>query len=564
MNRRLGLAVLTLLAMVGSGVSGCSGCSSSSGPVSAGGDGGDDGGEIDASVDTGPGTDGTAPDSGTTDSGTGDATAADSSPAADSAAVDSGTADVSDGGSGCTEAGASCGTGQVCSPGGQCIACTEGAACTSDAGTAGACQAYAVSCAGGVVTCALVNDAEGTTCGGGGSSCTHGVCSADVTLAVDGGVINMSTVEVTPGRTCPDSTFYSVAGVTSTSSTLSVTPGAGCIAAGDEVLLINLQGTATSTVNVGVYETLLAQSAIGTTVTFTTPKARFYGQDAGDDTNIGTGAGQQKVALVRVARFGALTISSGTTLTAQAWNGLTGGVVVVRANQLTLGGTLAATALGYLDGRWSQDDACTVSIQTESGESIDGPGTSTSVANVGGSGGLGAGTDSFYGNNALGASAGHATAGQPGGDGQDRTLGAPGGAYGVGDGTNLTMGSGGGGALTCATGVPSTTLVSDGAAAGGIVLVLGGNVTVSPSGSIDANGYSQPRCASSGGYVLVRGNVVSLGTSLVTAQGGIAVAGPSAAPITNVASSGYVAVLYGTSVTGTTLPAAFTQQVANP
>jgi hypothetical protein len=92
-------------------------------------------------------------------------------------------------------------------------------------------------------------------------------------------------------------------------------------------------------------------------------------------------------------------------------------------------------------------------------------------------------------------------------------------------------------------------------------VMLGGNVTVSAGGSVTANGYSFSRIASSGGYVLVRGDVVSLRTSLVTAQGGTQT---TTTGLTNVGGDGVIAVFYKTSVTGTSAPAAYTQQVANP
>jgi hypothetical protein len=554
-HRPLLLAFIPAAIVASSAIWACS--SSSGGPAATTSD---DGGNQDVATgtDTGGG-DATVADAGN------DATSADAgSDASEGAAPDSGSAsDASDGG--CVEAGASCGTNMVCSPAGACIACDEGAACVPEAGLASPCQAYAVSCAGGAVTCAASGAAaEGTSCGDAGASCTRGTCAPGVTTAVDGGVVDLSTTALSPGRTCSESPSYPVTGLTSTTATLSAAPAAGCLAAGDEVLLINLQGSPTATANVGAYETLTVQSIANATVTFASAKAGSYGQGAGDDVNIGTGVTQQKVALVRIPRFGSLSISAGTTLTSGAWNGQTGGVVAVRANAFTIAGTLTATGLGYREGRWSEDSACSSSLQTESGESITGPGTATTAANVGGSGGIGPGSASFNGDVPLSPSAGHATAGQDGGNGQDRTIGAPGGTYGVGDGSNVTMGSGGGGNLTCnGLGQATALIANPGVGGGGIVLLLGGDVAVSSTGAVTANGSSVDRTASAGGYVLVRGDVVSLGTSQVTAQGSTAT-GSVGHPITNTAGDGMVAVLYKTSVTGAAAPAAFTKQVVNP
>jgi hypothetical protein len=364
MTRRIAFALSIALGMIAAGTSGCSSCGSGAGTSTGSGDAG----EMDSSVSA---------DSGQSADSTVGSDAADSAVAVEAGDAttggDSATgSDASDARNGCSEAGASCGANMVCTPGGQCVACTEGAACTPDAGAVAECETYAA-CAGGVVACAASGAAnDGTSCGDAGGTCTRGSCAPDVTLGADGGVVDLSTTTITPGRTCADSQSYAVTGLTSTTATLGAAPNAGCLAAGDEVLLINLQGTPTATPNIGVFELLTVQTTAGATVTFTTAKVNFYGQDAGDDTNIGTGAGQQRVAIVRIPRFGALTISSGATLTSGAWNGQTGGVMAVRANAFTIDGTVSAYNLGYRDGFWSQDSACALSTQTQSGESITG------------------------------------------------------------------------------------------------------------------------------------------------------------------------------------------------
>ncbi|WP_198104205.1 hypothetical protein, partial [Clostridioides difficile] len=88
---------------------------------------------------------------------------------------------------------------------------------------------------------------------------------------------------------------------------------------------------------------------------FTTAKTKSYGATAGSDTSIGTAAGQQKVALVRVPSFGALTIAGGVKVTTNAWAGALGGVLALRAATLTLDGTITTAGLGYRGGWWSAD-----------------------------------------------------------------------------------------------------------------------------------------------------------------------------------------------------------------
>jgi hypothetical protein len=350
--------------------------------------------------------------------------------------------------------------------------------------------------------------------------------------------------------------------LTSTTATLASAPPAGCLAAGDEVLLINLQGTTMSTANIGVFEDLHVLGVSGSTVTFTAPKTRNYGDGASDDMDIGVGATQQKVALVRVPVFGKLDVPAGASLKTSAWNGLNGGVLAIRAASLTVEGTITSTALGYAQGMWSQAASCATSVATTSGESIDGLGTTSTSNNLGGSGGLGTGSANFAGNTPLAPSAGHAAGGQAGGNPQDRALGSPGSMYGVGDGTRLTLGSGAGGDVTC-DGLSTPHLITLSTASGGIVALFGGSIALSGPGSITSSGAPTDRAAASGGYVLLRGDTLSLGASLVTAKGSSTnPQGPGG--ITNVGSDGYVAAYYRTSITGTTNPIAAAQQTSTP
>jgi hypothetical protein len=396
---------------------------------------------------------------------------------------------------------------------------------------------------------------DGTTCGA-SASCTRGACSPDVSLL---GTVDLSTTSLVSGRACADGFAASVTALTATTATLAAAPAAGCLAPGDEVLLVNLQGTATSTTNLGVYENLRVASVNGASVQLASPKTRSYGDGANDDTDIGTGTGNQKVALVRIPTYGKVEVSSGATLTADPWNGLTGGVVALRGYTVTVDGTIAAAGLGYRAGMWSKDGpGCSNSLQTTAGESIAGVGGATSAANAGASGGMGPGSANFNTNTPLGGSAGHATAGQAGSNAQDRTLGQPGGTYGVGDGSRLTMGSGGGGNVTCDANVSTPILIQQVTESGGIVAIFGGAITVSATGLVDARSIAD-RSAASAGYVLLRGDAIDVGTGVVLATGATSMNNPPTP--TNQGGDGFVALLYGTSVTGTTSPPAYTKQV---
>ncbi len=165
------------------------------------------------------------------------------------------------------------------------------------------------------------------------------------------GNVNVST-DNHPGRSCAqggDAVSYSVTSLGANTATLAVAPATpSCLTAGDEVLLINLQGIPASVANVGNYETLLVQSISGSVVTFATNKTKFYGNGAGDDSNIGTAVTNQRVMLARVPRYTSMVVSSGATLTANGWNGTKGGVLFLRATAgATNNGTITMTGLGY-------------------------------------------------------------------------------------------------------------------------------------------------------------------------------------------------------------------------
>jgi hypothetical protein len=365
---------------------------------------------------------------------------------------------------------------------------------------------------------------------------------------------NLTTATVTPGRTCADAPQFAVAALGDADATLASAPAAGCLGPSDEVLLIDLQGTSASNDGVGNWELLVVDQVDDARVAFTTPKTRIY--DGADD-----GIGDQKVALIRVPSFGDLTVGAGAVVTANRWNGATGGVVALRAGSMRVAGSISAAGLGYRGGRWSQDDAdCNDDLPTEAGESISGRGGATTARNVGGSGGLSAVSGVSYNSNTpICASAGHAEPGQPGVNPVGRVIGEPGGTYGTPDGTRLTMGSGPGGNLTCAGFWGSPRYVDEPwVLAGGIVLLLVDELTVAPSGSISATPPDQYRdVAGSGGYVLIRGGDLALGENRVTANGAHAISGsPPTAGKANRAGAGYVVLAPSGSLSGTTSPAA--------
>ena len=406
--------------------------------------------------------------------------------------------------------------------------------------------------------------ADGATdaggCGTDGTPCAFGLCIRGVCMAPTNltSSTDLSTASITPGRSCAEAPEYALKSLSSDEAVVASAPD--CLAVGDEVLLINLQGAPGAVDNVGNWELVSVTAISGTDVHFAPAKTKRYGAAAGTDTGIGTGTTDQKVAMIRVPQFGALTVGGDLTLTSAAWNGSTGGVVVLRAASLTVAGDISAAGLGYRGGRWSRDtEACTNSVDTEAGESIDGLGLAGTANNIGGAGGISAASgSSFNSNSPLQSGAGHALAGQMGSNGGPRTVGPPGTTYGANDASKLTMGSGQGGNVTCANGFPGPALVPGGEdLAGGVVLLLAQQLQVNAGGRITASASASSRDVSaSGGYVFIRGATLSLGTGQVTALGGtgLGVNGPTLG-MTVKAGDGYV-VIQGTTVTGTTIPAA--------
>jgi hypothetical protein len=417
------------------------------------------------------------------------------------------------------------------------------------AGASGSAGEGGASGAGGVI-------GEAGAGGGEGTVDTSGEPEGTVSLT---GTHDLSSEALVATRTCAEAPAYSVSALSARGATLAAAPDDGCLAAGDEVLLINLQGTTEAHVNTGNWELLKVESLVGTAVAFTSNKSRRYGSSAESDGGLGTGADTQRVALVRVPHFDSLTIQGEATLTAAPWSGTLGGVVALRADTLQVDGTISAAKLGYRGGRWSRDDQnCSDNIATEAGESISGLGSAVTAHNVGASGGIAALNGlTFNTDSPVCASAGHALAGEAGLNAKTRTLGEPGGVYGADDASKLTLGSGPGGNVTCDSDTGRDPYLADlDIRAGGIVLLLVGKLDIGVAGAVTATPPDPSRdVAPSGGYVYVRGTTLSVGDKRITAQGayGRSVNGPSAGQF-NHAGPGYI-VLEG-AVTGTTDPVA--------
>jgi len=414
------------------------------------------------------------------------------------------------------------------------------------------------------------------------------------------------------GRTCADAPNYNVTAIdgTGTQFTISTSLVAGCLAAGDELLLINLRGTPTAYGNVGNYETLKVLTASGTTITTTTPKTKFYGDTLTGDTNLGTGSANQKVVLQRVPQYHDVTVASTFSLTPSAWDGSKGGIIFFRANgTVTINGSINSNGKGYLPGATTTGVANYMG--SGGGESFCAPGGAAGGSGAGGAGAGGGGAG--YGNYTAGTAycggggggnanlAGSATLGGAGGgasghssgggggygsfgyggtasgtNGGTSTSGAGanaagsaggggGGTYGVADLSKLMFGSGGGSGGAHSSGATGGL----GGQGGGITMISAN--TISVNGTLASNGGNASNyvaCNSTysywggggggaGGSVKIYGNTVQMGASLVSANAGASSLGCIAASPSYYGGNGGVgriATYTATSLTGTSAP----------
>ncbi|KKQ07715.1 MAG: hypothetical protein US20_C0032G0002, partial [Candidatus Pacebacteria bacterium GW2011_GWF1_36_5] len=162
----------------------------------------------------------------------------------------------------------------------------------------------------------------------------------DGACTVSSGTTTLSTGSCAGRGTADAVNFAStvLTGAGATSITVSTTPTG--LTAGDEVLIINLQGTSTNYDRVGQYETHTIASISTNTLNFTdSPLQNTY-----DGTT-------QKIMVQRVPNYTNVTVSSGAILTTGAWDGTKGGVLFFRASgAVSNAGTITMTGLGYRGG----------------------------------------------------------------------------------------------------------------------------------------------------------------------------------------------------------------------
>ncbi len=318
----------------------------------------------------------------------------------------------------------------------------------------------------------------------------------DIAISSD---TNINTANSISGRSCADggdAVNYTVTENRSAGTNqivLSTTPSSGCLAIGDEVLIINLMGTSGANTDVGEWESARITAINTATLTLNHNLTEGYN---------GT---TQQIMVQRIPNYNDVTLSnSGTDFIASDFNGTKGGVMMFRADgtvTVAANTTINTNALGYRGGSAGTGGA----VGGTNGESYDGiVGSGGSSANAGTSGG------GDGGGHATDAPAGAIRGGGGGGgssgngDSSNNGAGGGGGAYG--------FGGGGGGGGRDGTGTSGT----GGTAASGSVNGGGGGGGRQTAG----NGGNGGSAGSAGTSSTGTGGAVGSGTTSGAGGGG--------------------------------------------
>lgn len=382
-----------------------------------------------------------------------------------------------------------------------------------------------------------VLDSTGTTLKGVGRYCADfnsGTASAQVFGSGADGPLSVTGIQMVNNTRSALSATSSAGQLT-----LSVSSTSG-FAVNQEILIHQTQGT-----GAGNYEFGKIASIGSGTMSL-----------QGNLVNTYTQGGNSHAQVINVPNFTDVTVQNGGTLTAPAWDGSTGGILVFRANgTTTVIGAINASAIGYRGGNggtggWSAPQA----------EGTNGPGGTISTSANGNGGGGGCCADP----NGAGGGGGNASAGLVANNGYGNAQGGyPSGNVNL---TNATFGGGGGGGSD-GSGSPGG---GAGGRGGGIVLLYSKTTTISGSVSLaggnGGNAQAAPLHASgggggAGGSFLLRSQNATIGNNAITAPGGSGGSG-DANVYGGSGSVGRIRIEYQ-NVTGSivTSPAASTQQV---
>lgn len=255
-----------------------------------------------------------------------------------------------------------------------------------------------------------------------------------------------------------------------------------------------------------------------------------------------------------IPNFQFFTITNGATLTAQQWDGTSGGWIVFKVEAtltVAYGAAISATAIGYRGGGGFHQ-----------GESFMGDQYVSQLANFGGGG---AGYEMPNGHFTSAGGGGYGSEGATGGGNPYTTYnstdycGRGGSEYGDESLSTIYLGSGGGGGGVYA---PRPHIYSfTGGSGGGVIVLHAGNLV--NNGQIQANGGSPhyelsgpPEIVSnggggSGGTIVLRVKTATLGVNQVLASGGSGSGNGGGGGL------GRIKIEYFSNYTGTTVPGAY-------
>ena len=279
----------------------------------------------------------------------------------------------------------------------------------------------------------------------------------------------------------------------------------------DEILVIQLQNSSGG--DAGTYEYRQISSISGNDIILSSPLDNNY--FSGSFDQVGATTSQ----IVRVPQYTSVSINSGSSITAPAWNGYIGGIVVFRAEIVTInnGGSIDVSEKGYRGGRYGPNN----NQDGYQGESYSGKGIGGSSYGLGKMNNMGGGGSYICGGG--GEYAGGATDSDPW-TGSGDTYARKGAVYGVADLSEILFGSGGGGQWNGNDPNPS-----DGGDGGGIIIIYADSI-IAPTDSFLGNGettdgiqygsYSYGSSGGAGGSIFLYATTIEGGTNFCRAIGG--------------------------------------------
>lgn len=327
-------------------------------------------------------------------------------------------------------------------------------------------------------------------------------------------------------------TYYQVTAFSAVNNSMTVSNTTG-LASGDEVLVIQMQGAIVSQANNASYGAVSDIEGAGTHELARI--CEINGNEVVFDSSLvfdTSYAVSGNIQLVSVPQYTNAIVNG--TLTASAWDGNTGGILILRAGTLTLNAAIDVDGLGFRGGGYQNaSNACNgfffpsnyaYTTFQDGGRKGEGIVTSNSLSGAYGKGSAANGGGGGNNHNAGGGGGGNGGAGGLGGEnetsGFGRCKGPHPGQSGRALGSRMYMGGGGG------AGHGNNNLGTGGSAGGGIVIIIANNLIAGTSNRIRANGLDAASGLSDGSGGGGAGGTIQLlvnsytGNFQVLAEGG--------------------------------------------